>query len=268
MKRDDLRAEGPESDRPGGDGDLLAGLPRGSLRAVFRRAAAAASAPVQGPAAPPGSAPPGTGRLEVREEDFGLDGSFPPDLFGPRFRWPRDEGVGGIAFLDLETCGLGDGPIFLAGILRPRGSGLRLSRGLALDPSGEPALLRWAAGLLGEGLTWVTFNGRSFDAPRLRRRASVHGIEMPDPGEHLDLLLAVRRRWKTALPNCRLGTVERRLLGLERRADDVPGREVPERYADFVRTGNFRWIAPVLEHNRRDVTAMAVLLLRMREQEG
>jgi uncharacterized protein YprB with RNaseH-like and TPR domain len=267
MRRDDLRDGGPIPGRREGGGDILAGLPRGSLRAAFRKAAAGAASPVRSPAASPGLG--GTaGRMEVREEDFGLDGSFPTDLFGPRFRWTPEQEGAGIAFLDLETCGLGDSPIFLAGILRPRREILRLSRGLALDPSGEPSLLRWAAGLLGEGITWVTFNGRSFDAPRLRRRASVHGIEMPLPGDHLDLLLAVRRRWKSALPDCRLGTVERRLLGLERRAGDVPGREVPERYADFVRTGNYRWIDPVLEHNRRDVTAMAVLLHRMKEQEG
>jgi uncharacterized protein YprB with RNaseH-like and TPR domain len=57
--------------------------------------------------------------------------------------------------------------------------------------------------------------------------------------------------------------VERRLLKLERGPFDVPGREVPERYRDYVRTGDPRWIAPVLEHNRRDVAAMAVLLKRL-----
>jgi uncharacterized protein YprB with RNaseH-like and TPR domain len=61
--------------------------------------------------------------------------------------------------------------------------------------------------------------------------------------------------------------VERRLLGLDRGPGDVPGREVPERYWDYVRGGDFRWIEPVLEHNRRDVTAMAVLYRRI-EAEG
>jgi uncharacterized protein len=183
-------------------------------------------------------------------------GEFPVELFGPGFRW---EGGEGPVLLDVETCGLADDPIFLLGVLRPEGAGLRLFHVLARDPSGEPALLRRAADLLPARSPWVSFNGRSFDAPRLRRRAAHHRIELEAPAVHVDLLHVVRRRWKGQLPDCRLHTVERRLLGLERGAGDVPGREAPERYRDYLRTGDFRWIAPVLEHNRRDLCAMAVL---------
>jgi uncharacterized protein YprB with RNaseH-like and TPR domain len=54
-------------------------------------------------------------------------------------------------------------------------------------------------------------------------------------------------------------------LGLERMPGDIPGREVPDRYYDFVRSGETRWLEPVIEHNRRDVAALAVLLLRVLE---
>jgi len=60
--------------------------------------------------------------------------------------------------------------------------------------------------------------------------------------------------------------VERRLLGLCRAGNDVQGREVPERYRDYVQSGNPVWIHPVLEHNRRDVAAMAVLYRRLRDE--
>ena len=60
---------------------------------------------------------------------------------------------------------------------------------------------------------------------------------------------------------------QRRLLGLERGTGDGPGGEVPERYRDFVATGNWKWLAPVVDHNRRDLVAMAVLLARLCELE-
>ncbi len=40
----------------------------------------------------------------------------------------------------------------------------------------------------------------------------------------------------------------------------LPGNE---RYYDFVQRGERRWIDPVVEHNRRDVVALAILLARI-----
>ena len=223
-------------------------------------------APPRGWETLPGNPAPGRGdggpTLSWEESFSDGRGGFPEDLFGGGFSW-EDRVADQVVFWDLETCGLADAPIFLIGALWPEAGGLRLRRTLARDPSGEPALLRSAAELLGRAAVWVTFNGRSFDAPRIRRRAALFGIEVPLPAEHRDLLVAVRRRWRGELPDCRLGTVERRLLGLERGADDIPGREVPERYRDYVRSGEMKWIAPVLLHNRRDVAAMAVLYRRL-----
>jgi uncharacterized protein YprB with RNaseH-like and TPR domain len=172
-----------------------------------------------------------------------------------------------LVFVDLETCGLADAPIFLAGTLSAAGGGWELEQLLAPDPSAEPALLERCAALLGRRSSWLSFNGRSFDVPRLRRRSKLHGIELAAAAEHRDLLREVRRRWKGELPDCRLATVEERLLGLERDAD-IPGREVPERYWDFVHSRERRWIDPVVEHNRRDVAALAALLLRLLERDG
>jgi hypothetical protein len=258
---------------PPGKDDLY-GLPRAGLRSALRRAAAAAGgagAEARGPAGAGEAGGAGGGSLprlvELEERFPGSGGGYPADLFGPAFAWGLPQAAP-LVFWDLETCGLADEPIFLMGALRPEGAGLRLSAVLARDPSGEPALLRRAAETLGNGAVWVTFNGRSFDAPRLRRRAALHGIDLPEPAGHLDLLREVRRRFGQTLPDCRLGTVERRLLGLERSPGDAPGREAPERYRDFVRTGEMRWITPVLLHNRRDVAAMAVLYRRLAPERG
>jgi hypothetical protein len=200
---------------------------------------------------------------------------LPGEIFGAGFSWDgfaaRCLTRGELVFFDIETGGLGDAPIFLVGALHVRrievgetASPLERELVLAPDPALEGLVLQEAAARLAQAPIWVSFNGRSFDLPRLRKRAFRHGVEWPgDPEAHLDLLVEVRRRWRGLLPDCRLGTVERRLLGLERGPGDLPGREVPERYRDFVATGERRWIEPILEHNRRDLAAMAVLLDRL-----
>ena len=224
-----------------------------------------------------------SGGVEHRVERFrGAREGFPVDLFGVNFDpaafRDRCACYGRTAFLDIETLGLGDVTIFLVGILTfdpkvgldssptpwPEPE-LRLDLFMARDPSAEGAMLRQSIEILARSTTWVSFNGRSFDYPRLRNRAFRHGIALPACHRHLDLLILVRRRWKGELPDCRLGTVERRLLGLERSSTDVPGREVPERYNDYVASGENRWVEPVLDHNRRDIAAMVVLLDRLVE---
>jgi tetratricopeptide (TPR) repeat protein len=60
---------------------------------------------------------------------------------------------------------------------------------------------------------------------------------------------------------CRLGELERVLCGHEREGD-VPGFEIPARYFQFVRTGDARPLAGVLEHNRLDLLSLALLTAR------
>jgi len=48
------------------------------------------------------------------------------------------------------------------------------------------------------------------------------------------------------------------LLG-HRRQGDVPGFEIPQRYFQFVRTGDARPLVPVLAHNRLDLLSLAAL---------
>lgn len=214
------------------------------------------------------------GRLLVWRDRYGdaeWESGEGADLFGREgspSRAREAEGrrcgdAGRLVFVDIETCGLSDRPIFLVGTLVLEDDRWLLEQRLAPDPSAEPELLGATARLLARRPLWLSFNGRSFDIPRVRRRSRLHGVVWPEAEEHRDLLRDVRRRWKGELPDCRLSTVERRLLGLARSPRDVPGREIPERYHDFVRSGERRWIDPVIEHNRRDVAALGALLLRL-----
>src|SRR5690606_19911991 len=72
-----------------------------------------------------------------------------------------------LAFLDIETCGLGDLPIFLLGLLSFSGDRWELLQAFAPEPGKERRVLRRAIDVLVSRPVWVTFNGRSFDVPRL-----------------------------------------------------------------------------------------------------
>jgi hypothetical protein len=87
--------------------------------------------------------------------------------------------------------------------------------------------------VLQPGTRLLSFNGKSFDLPRLRGRAQRLALGQPTDGvpslsaEHLDLVIAARRVFKGALPNCRLSTLESEVLG-HRRRGDMGGMEIAE----------------------------------------
>ena len=147
----------------------------------------------------------------------------------------------------------------------------------------ERALLTSLADELSRAGALVSFNGKSFDAPLVETRCLYHrlawtGAALP----HLDMLHVARRLWKRGdevaggapLPaawesGCSLGALERQLLG-HRRHGDVSGFEIPQRYFQFVRTGDPRPLVPVFEHNRLDLLSLAALrpvrVLRARDR--
>lgn len=165
-------------------------------------------------------------------------------------------------FFDLETTGFGvQARIFMSGCLWWAGSRMQLLQEVAADLAQERELLKALHGRIEERPCLVTYNGRSFDVPLLRRRLSFHRLP-PLPGELevIDLLHATRRRHGKSLPNCKLATVERELIGKHRTGRDIPGAEAPLRFEDYLATGNRAFIDPVLYHNRIDLTTLAALL--------
>ena len=160
-------------------------------------------------------------------------------------------------FLDLETCGFSGNPLFLVGAVLAGGGRARAVQLLARNYAEEASVIEAALGLFRGRPLLVTFNGKAYDLPFLRDRACRHGMRVVEPAGHLDLLHAARRRWRGGLPDCRLATLERRLLGVVR-ADDLPGREVPERYHAFVRGAGSP--APILRHNLTDLATLISIL--------
>ena len=110
-----------------------------------------------------------------------------------------------------------------------------------------------------------TFNGRTFDMPLLEARFTMNRMRHRwRELENIDLLHPARRTWKMRLGSCRLGRLEEMILGLER-VGDLPGSEVPQRYFDFLKTGDMSLLEDVIRHNRQDIATLATLLVRLCE---
>ncbi|HPC43992.1 MAG TPA: ribonuclease H-like domain-containing protein [Candidatus Latescibacteria bacterium] len=165
-----------------------------------------------------------------------------------------------IAALDIETCGFTSAPVFMVGILTAGAETLSFHQAVARDYEEEPALLEWTRGRLHDVGLVVTFNGTTFDLPFLRERFRFHRLPELPQMRHLDLLPVCRRIWKGQFPNCRLQTLEERILGFVRKGD-IPGVEIPDVYHAFVSTGDSRHICRVAEHNRLDLISLLRILV-------
>jgi uncharacterized protein YprB with RNaseH-like and TPR domain len=215
------------------------------------------------------------------------------DCLPERGRWPRMEllltepmagiPVGPALFLDLETTGLAGGAgtyAFLVGCGWFDGGVFRVRQFVLTSFAAERALLEDVAALVHAAGLLVTYNGKTFDAPLIDTRFLFHRLAAPCTGlTHVDLLHPARRLWspsrlqrsgKGGRPaadldeggaSCRLSLMEQAILGHVREGD-VPGFEIPSRYFHFVRSGDARGLGGVLEHNRLDLLALAMLTAR------
>ena len=75
-----------------------------------------------------------------------------------------------------------------------------------------------------------------------------------------DLLHHSRRRWGRGLPDCKLQTLERHVCG-RARTGDIPGRDIPETYHEYVRTGDAWPVRNILHHNALDLITLLQLAL-------
>jgi uncharacterized protein len=169
-------------------------------------------------------------------------------------------------FLDTETTGLSGGTgtfAFMIGLGFFRENGFLVQQIFMRDYSEEAASLSVVNELLDSFQFLVTFNGRYYDVPLLENRFILSRMpskirEMPN----FDLLYPSRKIWKGAYENCRLVTLESKLLGIER-GEDIPSEWIPYVYFDYLRSGNGQKLYPVFHHNRMDILSMVALAGRI-----
>lgn len=198
---------------------------------------------------------------KIHDEYVGILGCpFLPDTPGLKplhqLREMRPEEV---CYLDIETTGLSNSPLFLVGLMYASEGRLVIDQLFARDYTEEPAVLRFLAGCMGRFSAMVTFNGVSFDLPFINERMILGGIEYAPPAMHIDLLPVSRRVVGRRTPNHKLQTLEKYVLG-KRRTGDIPGRLIPGAYHEFVRTGDAGMMAGVIHHNRLDLLSMLELV--------
>jgi len=212
-----------------------------------------------------------SGGLVVREYEEDAD----PRLFrleqaalqrlGCRGAWP---GAHRALFLDTETTGLSGGAgtvAFMIGFGYLAGNRFRVEQHMMRAYSDEPFLIAKAAEMLARFDVVVTFNGDNFDLPLLESRFTMNRMrEGWRALERFDLMHPARRLWKRRLGSCRLDVLEREILR-RGRTDDLPGSEAPRRFFEALKTGDFRPLDAVFEHNRLDVIALSSLLCALGE---
>ncbi len=169
-------------------------------------------------------------------------------------------------FLDTETTGLSGGAgtvAFLVGLGRIEGRELVVRQYLMPNYAAEPLLLNRVNEIAQGCDVVVTFNGKSFDVPLLQSRHIMCRMDCPIADmRHLDLIHPARRAWKLRLKDCSLSNLEEKILSVHRE-HDLPGSEVPERYFSFLKTGDMRLLADIVDHNRQDIVSLSTLLVRL-----
>lgn len=168
-------------------------------------------------------------------------------------------------FFDIETMGFSSVPIILIGSARIYNGNILIDQYLSRSVREEPAMLMAFANILRGSDAIVTFNGKRFDVPFIEDRLSYHDIKENVCNKvHHDALYLSRRRWRAKLPNCKLGTLEERILCVKRE-DDVPSRSIPDFYSTYLRQKNVGPLVPIVDHNKQDLITLARIFSKLRE---
>ena len=131
------------------------------------------------------------------------------------------------------------------------------------DYADEAEMLSLIAGSLDGRSCVCSFNGKNFDLPLLRTRFIMNRLQDRwEEKEQLDLLYPARRTWKLRLGSCRLSRLEEFILG-QARENDLPGNEVPQRYFDFLKSGDMALLEDIIRHNRQDIITLQTLLAHL-----
>lgn len=172
--------------------------------------------------------------------------------------------MGKTLFLDTETAGLGmRHPIWCIGAGYVEDGKWHLAQYVAPTPLEERAMLDKFNTIATQRPYWISYNGASFDIPRLRKRGTQHQLKVM-PGRHIDLLGFTRDILrKQRLKNCKLGTIERLYWPKHARLEDLPGHLIPGAYYNYhSRNGSPELLAKAIAHNAEDILTLAALYLK------
>jgi uncharacterized protein YprB with RNaseH-like and TPR domain len=169
--------------------------------------------------------------------------------------------LAGSIFIDLETTGLagGTGTIpFLVGLGFFDQQSFKIVQFFLNDLASEFKMLEELESLVQDKkfTSVISYNGKGFDLPLLETRFTLNRLKCPLSAlPHLDFLFSARYLWKHKYENCRLYNLALAHLGADR-AEDIPSEEIPWRYFQYLRTGDFSLVEPILYHNQEDIMSL------------
>ncbi len=164
-------------------------------------------------------------------------------------------------FIDLETTGLsgGAGVIpFNIGMGYYRNDKFMVGQYFLGEMAEEERMIQELAEFFKEMdfQSVVTYNGKSFDIPLLETRFILHRQPFPlSDLPHLDFLYPARRLWSHKYESCRLFHLALNVVQAGR-TEDIPSAEIPWRYSQYLQTGNYDLIEPILYHNQEDILSL------------
>jgi uncharacterized protein YprB with RNaseH-like and TPR domain len=169
-------------------------------------------------------------------------------------------------FIDLETTGLsgGTGVVpFLVGLGFYRDDKFTVVQYFLGEIAEEERMIEEMSQFFSEMSfqSVVSYNGKAFDLPLLETRFILNRkplilSEMP----HLDFLFSARSLWKHKHESCRLEHLSRQIIRASR-SEDIPSSEIPYLYFQYLKTGNFELMEPVLYHNQEDILSLLGLVI-------
>ncbi len=169
-------------------------------------------------------------------------------------------------FIDLETTGLSGGAgvvAFLVGLGFYRDDKFHVAQFFLGDLAEEERMIQELGQFFSQMnfQSVVTFNGKGFDMPLLETRFILNKQpfilgELP----HLDFLYSARSLWRHKHESCRLYHLAREVVEADR-SEDIPSAEIPWRYFQYLNTGNFELIEPILYHNQEDILSLLGVII-------
>lgn len=170
-------------------------------------------------------------------------------------------------FLDLETRGVGyRDQIWCIGVAF-WDNGFVFEQFVARNPLEARNILEAYVAFASRRPSVVSFNGRTFDLPRLDYHAdSIAGLKVPRD-KHVDVYKGVfeQLRREGIVKSAKLQRLEQTCFKFKR-VRDVDGSQIPGVYRRFVSGGDPEPVAEALLHNRRDLATLAALYLMVLEK--
>lgn len=164
-------------------------------------------------------------------------------------------------FIDLETTGLsgGTGVVpFLVGLGYYRDDKFWVTQFFLGDLAEEERMIQELDEFFSQMnfQSVVSFNGKGFDIPILETRFILYRQPFDLSSlPHLDFLYSARSLWGHKYESCRLFHLSHEIVEADR-SEDIPSAEIPWRYFQFLKTGNFEMMEPVLYHNQEDILSL------------